>query len=272
MNAASRYMCERPGAVVYCDGLGPYDECSDLWYPSEMRGIRLVTFEGRSYACQLVGKACLSYTGGPPPVSFYSPDIWCDGLLCSKHDPDEWLEVSFDFADYFCEESFLGFQQFDCYQSLTGSPPTYTALDPDLYCSGPELFLTCSPDWYPDELEGYDFITFAGSDYLCEPALLGSWGDFDCGYYAGGDPAYVYTGDLKCSDMGYSFECDYDFYPSELDGVTFSTIGGYDYVCRSSYGGSECFRYYGGSPTSAMYGLPDLYCNYAGLCDPYGYP
>ena len=30
---------------------------------------------------------------------------------------------------------------------------------PDLYCSGPEFNLSCSLTWYPDELDGYEFVT-----------------------------------------------------------------------------------------------------------------
>lgn len=266
-----KWTCTRSTGLIYCDGYSAPTSCSELWYPSELNSVRLVVFDGVDYACQVVGSACVAYQGGPPPTSFFNPSVWCEGLSCSHYDPAEWFELTVDFTDYFCEESIFGFQHFDCYQSF-GSPPSYTALDPDVYCSGPKILLDCSENWYPDELDQYEIVLYNGGEYICERSYLGGFQDYDCGFYSGGDPSYVFGNDLKCTDRGYQFECNPSYYPSELDGMSLTTIGGYEYICRDSYGGSECFRYFGGSPSSVMYGMPDLYCNYLGLCDPYGYP
>jgi hypothetical protein len=53
--------------------------------------------------------------------------------------------------------------------------------------------------------------------------------------------------------------------------VEFVRIDYQDHVCRRTYGGRECWRYYGGSPRRAMAGSPDYYCNSYG-CSHSGYP
>ena len=268
---AARWECGRPGSSVYCDGAVEPNECSSVWYPAQLQGIRLVTFEGIDYACESYGLACVSYRGDGPPPALWNPDVWCDGLVCTHYDPEVWFEVTFDFSTYFCTDGWAGFEQYDCYHSFSGSPPQVT-LDPDLYCSGSEYALSCDERWYPDELSSFEIVSFGGSDYICEPSYVGSFGDYDCGTYRGGDPSFVYTGELNCTNRGTALDCAYDYYPSEFDGVSVVNIGGADYLCENSWGGSECYRYFGGSPASAMFGIPDLYCNFQGLCDERDYP
>lgn len=276
-----RYVCDKgsPGDwtchylanTVYCEGLSAPTSCSDLWFPSQIANVRLVTFEGRDYACQKYETSCVLYTGGPPPLSFYTPDLWCDGLECSHYDPDVWTKITFEFSDYLCTERTFQFDEFDCYKTIGDTQPTLL-VSPDLFCSGFEYAMTCDKRWYPDELQSFEFISISGIDYLCTPSYLGSYGDYDCGAYQSGDPNLVWTGQLKCTDRGYSFDCDSGYYPSELDGLTVTYISGSQYLCRSTWGGSECFLYLGGSPSMAVIGLPDLYCNTQGLCDTWGYP
>ena len=267
----ARWECGRPGSTVYCEGVAEPSACSHVWYPSELQGIRLVTFEGTDFACESYGLACVRYSGDGPPPALWNPEVWCDGLECTRYDPDVWFEVTFDFSDYFCTDALMGIEQYDCYQSFTDSPPQVT-LDADLYCSGREYSLSCDKRWYPNELRALEIVTFSGADYLCEPSYVGSYGDYDCGAYRGGDPDLVYTGGLKCTSRGTSFDCSYDHYPSEFDNVSVVNIGGVEYICEESWGGSECYRYYGGSPASATHGIPDLYCNFQGLCDEWDYP
>jgi hypothetical protein len=262
--------CTSGSATVYCSGVGEPSECSQLWYPDELSAYYLVDFQGGSHLCDRISAACMRYDGGPIP-SFAYPDAWCDSAVCSYYDPAEWFEVRIDFTTHLCTSPMLaGYQQYDCYRSIDGRPPS-VLLEPDAYCSGPEFNLDCSTDWYPDELDRYELINYGGSSYVCEPAFGGSYGDYDCGRYNGGDPAFVYWKDLKCTNYATGFECSDDYYPSELEGLYFATIDYGDYVCRDTYQGSECWSYWGGNPGSATWGSPDYYCNAWG-CDPYSYP
>jgi hypothetical protein len=128
--------------------------------------------------------------------------------------------------------------------------------------------------WFPDDLVQYDFVTYNGSDYLCEPALIGSnFGDLDCHRYDGGDPALA-TGviDLKCSQAAGGVNCDTEYYPSEWEGLSLVTIDLRQYICEDTVLGQECHLWLGfGSPRDATLGLPDYYCNALG-CSPNGYP
>ena len=235
-SGVARWECERPRSTVYCDGAIEPSECSEVWYPNELQGIRLVTFEGIDYACESYGLACVSYGGGEPPPALWNPEVWCDGLECTYYDPDVWFEVSFDFFDYFCTDALMGFEQYDCYQSFSDSPPQVT-LDPDVYCSGSEYSLSCDERWYPDELRSLEIVTFNGADYLCESSYVGSYGDYDCGAYWGGDPGLVYTGELKCTNHGTSFDCAYETTPpssttcrssTSVEPTTYARIPGVD--------------------------------------------
>lgn len=267
-DGASEWTCGQGTSTIYCEGSPKPTDCSELWYPSSLDNLRLVTFEGVDYACETYGNRCVAYSGGPPPAFFSYPDVWCDSYTCSYYDPDVWFEITFDTSAYLCTKAGLG--QHDCYSALNGGPSNRS--QPEVYCSGPQYSLQCSNSWYPNELARYELVSSPGGDYLCEPALTGGIDDYDCGFYWGGDPALVFTGELKCTDRGYSFECDELGYPSELDGLWIGYIGPDEYVCQDSWGGTECFRYYGESPRQATGGLPDLYCNYEGYCDEYGYP
>jgi hypothetical protein len=84
---------------------------------------------------------------------------------------------------------------------------------------------------------------------------------------------WVRIRDLYCSprEFGSGLECRRDYYPSEARDVEFVRIDYQDHVCRRTYGGRECWRYYGGSPHRAMAGSPDYYCNSYG-CRHSGYP
>jgi hypothetical protein len=252
---------------VYCSGTENRPECSELWYPDDLARYDVVDYGGSTYLC-LLGE-CEWYDGGRPPLAI-SGELWCDGYGCTEYDSNRWFEVAYGFSDYLCEEAPLGFQKYDCHEYRGGAAPTL-AIGVDLYCSGSESLPDCSELWYPVELDDVELVAYGSQTYLCERALLGGWNDYDCGAYTGGDPDFVWTGALKCTDSGWSFECDPDYYPSELEGLFFVTIGFSEYVCENTWQGYECFSYWGGSPRSAIGFWPDYYCNSYG-CSGDGYP
>lgn len=205
----------------------------------------------------------LRESSGPGPTA--------QGFDRNTFDSDEWFELQKLGQSYLCKEGTVGFRRYDCYSRFGDKEPAAFA-EPDLYCSGMQAYPDCSELWYPDGLANYEIVSMSGLTYLCERALTGSWGDYDCGTYDGGDPNRVWTGVLKCTDRGGSFECDPDYYPSEMDGLFFTTIGGRTYVCEDTWQGSECYLYSYGSPRAATYGPPAYYCNSFGQCDRHGYP
>ena len=173
---------------------------------------------------------------------------------------------------YYCEpQSFGDDDHSDCVRYYGGSVPYVGS--PDLYCSdssSPE----CSEDWYPVDLARADMVTIGSQTYVCRRAVLGSLGDKDCARYSGGDPNSVsYGGALKCSTDVGSLQCDSKYYPSEMKGLSQVRISYQDYLCKSSYGGKECWKWSSyESPKQATMGLPDLYCNSSGTCAEGGYP
>ena len=256
---------------MFCNGRsGPVD-CSVLWYPDSLKEVRLVTFQGSSYACELFGDRCVSYDGGPLPTAFFAPDIWCDPQGCSYYDPANWFEIHDDQTRYYCQNA-VGPQQYDCVEAV-GTRPPMTIAAPDLYCSGQKTFPDCSDLWYPSVLSSYNVVNISGFTYLCNSANGpgAAFGDYDCGYL-GGNPSLVFTSGLKCSQLPTGFDCGTDDYPSALIDVFFSTIDGWTQACRTTGLGSECFRYYGRPIRTTMIGLPDYYCNAAGVCDKFAYP
>lgn len=268
--SAGKWDCRNGVNTAYCSGYGTPQDCSELWYPDALASARLVEFRNSTYVCETYGNGCVRYVGGPPPSSFYSPDIWCDGVYCYEYDPDEWFEVTFASGGFICQESFFDWQQYDCQRYFGGRAPS-SVVFAELYCSGSKSFPECSEHWYPDELDDYELISMGGFGYLCDGMWTVGWDDYDCGSYSGGDPSLVLA-TLKCTDRGYTFECNRDYYPSEMDGYFLSNIGGTQHVCEDTWQGSECYMYYSGSPSSATMGLPDYYCNSYGECDRYGYP
>jgi hypothetical protein len=220
-----------------------------------------------TYICGFDG-ACQLYTGGEPPPATVSADIWCNEWECAEYDPSAWFEVSDPMGRFLCTHAVGRFQQYDCFAYRGGPPPAVVAAD--LYCSGSESLPDCSPWWYPDELATLDLIEYLGQTHVCERALFGGFDDYDCYLYNGGDPRFSYGLPIYCTRT-FGWDCRNDFYPSEMEGVFFVTIGGGEYVCEETFAGSECWSYWGGSPRDIMWGLPDYYCNSLG-CDPFAYP
>ena len=194
------------------------------------------------------------------------------------YDTDEYFEVTFDFQDYICENRSLWGEQYDCVRYFGGRAPFI--FTPDLYCSGPEFNLSCSFTWYPDELDGYEFITVNYNEYVCEDTWRGG-GDKDCYRYNGGDPSRSTSGwvDLYCSESGYSLTCDTDEYPSVLEAAAAEwedyvilTIDRNDYICneKSYIFEIPCVRYFGGSPSGYWFMTPDYRCRSNGFI-PAGY-
>jgi hypothetical protein len=190
---------------------------------------------------------------------------------------DDWFRVTVGGQTYICYDDPWGFgQQYECVHYYGGGPPLFI-FSPDLYCSGSSLSLECDERWYPDELDDYTFIRWGYSDYICQRAYFGAYAgydDYDCERYPGGQPPHISSSypDLMCTKEWSSFDCNTEYYPSEMDGCYFARIDYSDYVCEGTWQGSECYRYYGGHPKAAMSGWPDYYCNSYGECSTYGYP
>lgn len=189
--------------------------------------------------------------------------------------PTNTFEVRYAGSTYLCRpENNLSYSNnSDCVRYSGGAAPSFYS--PDIYCSGPKYSPECSELWYPDELDDYEIINMGGRMYLCKNAVLGGGiGDKDCAPYSGGDPDRVsFFSALKCSPDVGGLRCDEEYYPSEMEGLSVVRIDYKDYVCKDTYQGDACYRWYGtGSPKSATYGLPDLYCNRSGVCAEDGYP
>lgn len=189
------------------------------------------------------------------------------------YDTSRFFELNFEGSRYLCRNAPAGFGKFDCVPYLGGRAPLITT--PALYCSGSRSFPDCSTAWYPDDLDDYEHVSYQGREMLCRRAfgVGSSFGDLDCVAYNGGDPSAVsfFSNALKCTPSTLSVTCDATFYPSEMKGLTFATIDGNRYVCKDSFEGSECYRYFSGSPKTVAFGQPDYFCNSLG-CDPYDYP
>lgn len=233
-----------------------------------------VDYEGRTYLCESSFSIdeCAIYFGGAAPV-IISADLYCDPIArrCAEYDPSQFEEIWYAGDNYLCDMNTFG-AGYDCVRYSGGPSPSFFTVD--LYCSGFTGPSECSPLWYPDELSRYTMVTIDGNDYLCDEALTGRYGDQDCFRYSGGNPSVQASGfpDLYCSDDLGRLSCDTSYYPSEWDGYELVRIDSWDYVCRSGFGGQECYRWYGtGSPSDAVLGLPDYYCNFRG-CSPDGYP
>ena len=54
----------------------------------------------------------------------------------------EYFEVTFDFQDYICESRSGWGEQYDCVRYFGGRAPLI--FTPDLYCSGPDIDISCS--------------------------------------------------------------------------------------------------------------------------------
>lgn len=258
----------RSNPDFYCSGSIQAPMCSAYWYPHEMQGLTVGEYKNTLYVCNSVGNECFLLDPGSEPQLRGDPDLWCDSLGCTEYDPDEWVSITFDLNEYFCQDTFLNdYDQWDCYLGEIDGPPEFVFGDPDLYCSGSLRISDCSDLWYPDELIRENIVQYGGQAYLCEPAFTGRIGDYECAEYSGGDPRFIYGGSLRCSTLTSGFACDDSDFPSLLDSVFFTYIGGTEYVCESVIGGSDCYAYYFGSIEDAMFGLPDLYCNRLGECD-----
>lgn len=190
--------------------------------------------------------------------------------------PDDSFEVRFEGGNYLCQPPWLGgYSHFDCERYSGGQAPSRRNSDD---CSGSKPFPECSELWYPDEIDDYDLITMSSQLHLCKDAFLAGSSFASATWtappYQGGEPRQVsFFFALKCSPSGVSLQCEDDYYPSEMKGLRLARIGYTDYVCRETYGGEECHQWHGsGSPKSATYGTPDLYCNGSGTCAEDGYP
>jgi hypothetical protein len=201
-----------------------------------------------------------------PPQTF-GPTTTRDEL------PVGWLELTVRGSDYICEK--VGLSDAKCERDF-GSRP-FSIISPGLYCSNVNSpSISCDTNWYPDELDEYQFITYRNADYVCDDTRFG-YGNLDCFRYTSGDPARA-TGmypDLYCSD-GYSLDCNEEYYPSEEEGLEIVEIDGWTYVCEDDFAGrgSDCYEWDGsGSPRDVISILEaDYYCNYRGECSPDDYP
>jgi len=237
-----------------------------------------LTYDYKNYLCQEKRFTrntfeCVRYFGGGAP-GFYDIDLYCTGsksrLDCSTYDPDEYFEIRYDGTTYLCNSLLLG--KYECARYSSGSLPSFYS--PDLYCSGSESYPECSKYWFPSDLEmwGREIRNISGTTYLCDQAM-GSYRDWDCNRYSGGDPSFISFSwpDLKCTEEYGSLSCNRDYYPSEMEGLSIVRIDFSKYICKSTFQGDECFRCWSDcSPDDVGY-WPDYYCNYRG-CSPDGYP
>ena len=200
-------------------------------------------------------------------------------VTTTLYNPNHYFEITFDFNDYICEDRFSWGDQYDCVRYFGGRAPLI--LSPELYCSGPDYNLTCSANWYPNEMDAFEFVTVNYQDYACQDSWVGGWDGKDCYRYNGGDPSMAVMGwvGLYCSGSGYSMRCDGRWYPGELDKYEFFTIGYQDYICKDAWSGhwgdKDCYLYESGDPSMAVMGWVDLYCSgsgYSMTCNPDEYP
>ena len=263
----SGYECSRSfNDIVYCSSIKENSNCSEYWYPNILEQYDIYEYNYETIICKFTISLdgiseCIKFSKGsnPDQLSFFNPDYWCETGIspkCYDYNPGEWTKID---GGYFCKDSWDGL---DCYKSPTGSPPTYGVGDPDLYCDdGSYSSYSCSEYWYPNELANYEITQFYGSSLLCQRAFNGySYNDYDCGFYMGGDPDFVYFAEYKCTDEIYSMNCNEDYYPSELVDYELTSIGySGTYVCEKSYR-ARCWKYYGGSLSADASGIVDYYC------------
>ena len=261
------YECSRSFSdIIYCSSIKENSNCSEYWYPDTLEKYDIYEYNFETIICEYsfsldnISK-CKRFSKGsnPDQLSFFSPDYWCETGIstnCYDYDPGEWTKID---GGYFCKDNWDGL---DCYKSSSGSPPAYASGTPDLYCDDSSYSsYNCSEYWYPNELANYEITNSFGSSLLCQRAFNGySYNDYDCGSYMGGDPTFVYFADYKCTDEGFSMNCNKDYYPSELDDYELTSIGySGTYVCEKSYR-SRCWKYYGGSLSASAGGWVDYYC------------
>jgi len=244
-----------------------------------------VTFDFADYICE--GRSiwddqydCVRYYGGQAPF-ILTPDLYCSGpdygLTCSvtwyPDELDDYEFVTVNYTEYVCEDTRAGGRDDkDCYLYSGGDPSSSVSRWVDLYCSGSGYSVTCDSEWYPNELDDYEFVTVNSSEYVCEDTYAGGWDDKDCYLYSGGDPSRSVSGwvDLYCSGSGYSMTCDSDDYPSAWDDYVILTIEWSEYICdMGGFSDMPCVRYYGGGPSGYSFWSPDYYCDRWGTsCEP----
>jgi hypothetical protein len=261
---------------LYCTDSGPDYRCTTY----DPQAYFEVTFNGIDHICEARTSSrahrCQRWIGGPPPISIIGADLYCSGdgpgNMCTVYNPDEYFEVDSQGRRHLCDKQFT-MSQYKC-ELFNGTSIPMFGYEPALYCSGSESSVNCSTSWYPDELDRYNFTTISGTTYLCEAAYGAGLGDLDCHRYNGGDPNSATAGlpDQYCSPSGSVLDCDPGDYPSVWEGLRVVTIDYSQFICKSTFQGEECHRWYGGgSPSSATFGIPDYYCNRTG-CDPNRYP
>jgi hypothetical protein len=286
VSTASVHACDRyvEGATptlrspdMHCeDGSGSDYSCTTY----DPRRYFAVTFDNTDYICDATSSfgphGCVRWiSGSAPPIAISFADLYCTGSgpgnSCDVYHPDDYFEMDFGGTSALCDQRY-GTTRFECQRFDGRIIPTF-GLQPFAYCSGTAASPSCSTLWYPSDLDRYDLTAIGGQDYICEPAFGASFGDLDCYRYDGGDPMFAVGGlpDQYCSPSGGGYSCDPSDYPSVWDGLSVVTIEYADYICKSTFQGQECYRWYGGSPASMSMFFPDYYCNTRG-CDSSGYP
>jgi hypothetical protein len=191
---------------------------------------------------------------------------------------DNYQLTTIDGQNMICSDANLGSSlgDLDCFAYDGGDPDlAASAFGFKYQCSRDGPTLTCAQDYYPSEMDDYELFTVDGRDVICTDAgYAGGYGDLDCFRYDGGDPSDAAFGlpDYKCSPSLPSLDCNSDYYPSEVEGLSIVSIDGGDYVCEETFQGQECYSWFGsGSPADAVGFVPDFYCNQFG-CSPDDYP
>jgi hypothetical protein len=163
----NRYFGGRPSvslwsADLYCNGSQAYPECSELWYPNELKRYEIVRINGQTHLCNpatnpyasIGDKDCAPYRGGDPKFVSFSLGLKCSpsslgGSYECRTDyyPSEEKGVVFmeiDYQNYACKKTFSGHE---CYRYYGGSPKRAMMGMPDYYCND----YGCSPSGYPRE-------------------------------------------------------------------------------------------------------------------------
>ncbi len=189
-----------------------------------------VRFNNVGYLCDVQeftsNSDCMRYSGGPPPASPLSPDLYCSTQLRSTPRcsglwyPDELERYEIHQiggGNYLCERAFLaGIGDYDCYRYSGGNPAFVGGFTPDLKCTASLGSLDCDTELYPSEIaeiqkelnrwDGLSVVRIDGFPFVCTSDLNGDecfrcWLECspdDVGFF----PDY-YCNRLGCSPDGW---------------------------------------------------------------------
>lgn len=143
---------------LHCSGPEFLARCSELWYPSDLDGEMIITYDGQTYLCDSAygfgatfgDLDCGPYPGGNPAL------VFTGALKCSETfgslacDPDEYpsaLEgvyfVTIGGSQHICEDTYQGSE---CWKYFSGSVRNAMIGTPNYYCN---RYNECDQYQYP---------------------------------------------------------------------------------------------------------------------------